>query len=291
LRACEIAGVKPEFTKLNGHDVRAFVVSANLARRNLSMGQQAMALAMIYPEGKRGVKTLDISRSEQTLLYQARKILRHSVELAQDVLHRGTHFDVALRAVRGRRRCGRAISWGSGMNLICDEPVKQRCHQCNEWYDREVAFRQNPKPGSEGYIYPACRLCEQTASDQKKRMDRWLIKARDTTVRHAKRYGLSLEQMSVRFVWEAISGGVHERDRSAMAETGRKPRRALSRCRRVLREATRPRASRHRGPAGNGSKIGGVELAGSKIGGSELVLGYDLSRQHRSTTARLPFVL
>jgi hypothetical protein len=36
-------------------DARAFVVSANLSRRNLSKGQAAMALAMIYPEaGERG---------------------------------------------------------------------------------------------------------------------------------------------------------------------------------------------------------------------------------------------
>ena len=48
LRACEIAGVEPEFAELNGHgDADAFIVPANLARRNLSKGQQAIALAMI----------------------------------------------------------------------------------------------------------------------------------------------------------------------------------------------------------------------------------------------------
>jgi ParB-like chromosome segregation protein Spo0J len=57
LAACEKAGVAPVYQELNGHDAAAFIVSANLARRNLSKGQQAMALAMIYPEpGTRGVR-------------------------------------------------------------------------------------------------------------------------------------------------------------------------------------------------------------------------------------------
>jgi hypothetical protein len=34
------------------------------------------------------------------MLSQARAILRHSTELAQDVLHRGEHFDVALKKVQ-----------------------------------------------------------------------------------------------------------------------------------------------------------------------------------------------
>jgi hypothetical protein len=52
-RACQLAKVKPNYVELNGQDPAAYIVSANLARRNLSKGQQAMALAMIYPEPKR----------------------------------------------------------------------------------------------------------------------------------------------------------------------------------------------------------------------------------------------
>ena len=52
------SGSEPTFTSLNGHDDLAFTVLANLARRNLKKGQQAMALAMIYPEpDKRGAAT------------------------------------------------------------------------------------------------------------------------------------------------------------------------------------------------------------------------------------------
>jgi hypothetical protein len=112
LAACEKAGVAPVYQELNGHDARAFIVSANLARRNLSKGQQAMALAMIYPEpekGGRGKKSQALNCAESSgfsgrLLEQARTILRHSQELAQDVLHRGEHFDVALKQVRADGR-------------------------------------------------------------------------------------------------------------------------------------------------------------------------------------------
>jgi ParB-like chromosome segregation protein Spo0J len=50
LKACEIAGVEPRFERLNGEDPKAFIVSANLARRDLSKGQKAIALAMHYPK-------------------------------------------------------------------------------------------------------------------------------------------------------------------------------------------------------------------------------------------------
>jgi hypothetical protein len=50
LKACKMAGVEPRFEKLNGQDPLAYIVSVNLRRRNLTKGQQAMALAMIYPE-------------------------------------------------------------------------------------------------------------------------------------------------------------------------------------------------------------------------------------------------
>jgi ParB-like nuclease domain len=106
LAACERAGVEPVWQELNGHDAQAFIVSANLARRNLSKGQQAMALAMIYPEPaalkRKGSGSLDSKEQgiSSALLSQARAILRHSTELAQDVLHRGEHFDVALKKVQ-----------------------------------------------------------------------------------------------------------------------------------------------------------------------------------------------
>ena len=49
-RACEIAGIEPATALFEGDDPRAYVIAANIARRHMSKGQQAMAVAMVYPE-------------------------------------------------------------------------------------------------------------------------------------------------------------------------------------------------------------------------------------------------
>jgi len=112
LRACEIAEVEPTFKNLNGHDAAAFIVSANLSRRNLSKGQQAMALAMIYPEPKRGIHSqlkLSTQGPDKGLLSKARAILRHSRALAEDVLADRVKFDAALRTIENERQASASI--------------------------------------------------------------------------------------------------------------------------------------------------------------------------------------
>lgn len=105
LRACEVAGVEPTFRKLNGGDVPAFIVSVNLARRNLTKGQQAMALAMIYPEpdkrgrGNKGKSEVSSDFSQKRLA-QARSVLRYSRPLAQEVLKGVMPLDKALEVAR-----------------------------------------------------------------------------------------------------------------------------------------------------------------------------------------------
>jgi len=92
--ACDIAGVEPEFEDriVDDDEARALIVSANLHRRNLTKGQQAMALAVIYPEPEKGGRGKRSENSKETLgfstmrLSQARAILRHSREMAQSVL-------------------------------------------------------------------------------------------------------------------------------------------------------------------------------------------------------------
>lgn len=102
LKACEIAGVPPRFENLNGHDPLAYIVSANLARRNLTKGQQAMALACIYPEPQQGKRSTSSATKEVSgaRLSLARTVLRHSRELALNVLAGGgISLDEACRQV------------------------------------------------------------------------------------------------------------------------------------------------------------------------------------------------
>jgi hypothetical protein len=115
LRGCEIAGVDPTFEQLNGRDAAAFIVSANLARRNLNKGQQAIALAMIYPEpekGGRGNKAKNLLGTEgfsAARLSQARSVLRHSRALAEDVLATRKSLDAALKKVEEDREASASI--------------------------------------------------------------------------------------------------------------------------------------------------------------------------------------
>jgi hypothetical protein len=111
--ACDIAGVEPEFEDriVNDDEARALIVSANLQRRNLSKGQQAMALAMIYPEPPRGRGKVDQARKEaETASFsyrrykEARQILRHSEKMAQSVISGGLKFDIALAQIAERAK-------------------------------------------------------------------------------------------------------------------------------------------------------------------------------------------
>lgn len=105
--ACARAGVEPRYQVLNGEDVAALVVSLNLQRRDLSKGQKAIGLAMIYPgpekggRGKKsdGTKLAESAGFSQRRLNDARTILRHSRALAEQVRDGTEFFDKALSNV------------------------------------------------------------------------------------------------------------------------------------------------------------------------------------------------
>jgi len=112
LKACKMAGVEPRFEELNGQDPVAFIVSANLARRNMLRGQQAMALAMIYPEpekGGRGKKSeaanlAETAKFSHRRLNEARAVLRHPRKLAESVIAGTKSLDVALATVEKEKK-------------------------------------------------------------------------------------------------------------------------------------------------------------------------------------------
>lgn len=115
LQACSLAGVEPQFVELNGHDAAALIFSANLARRNLTKGQQAMAMAMIYPEPaklrRKGSGSLETEgpKFSSARLSQARAVLRHSRALAEDVIAARIPFDEALKRVQDSEQSQKAL--------------------------------------------------------------------------------------------------------------------------------------------------------------------------------------
>lgn len=105
LAACELAEVEPTYQHLNGHDPIAFIASANISRRNLTKGQRAMALAMMYPETeKRGrghkAKSLENNDFAASYLRKARAVLRYSPGSAEEVMSGMSSLDRAYDATR-----------------------------------------------------------------------------------------------------------------------------------------------------------------------------------------------
>lgn len=110
LAACKLAGVEPRFDQLNGHDPLAYIAGVNLKRRNLTKGQQAMALAMIYPEPETGGRGKKSQRVEETStfstkrLQQARSVLAFSKPMAEAVLKGVDSLDAALQKVDAEKQ-------------------------------------------------------------------------------------------------------------------------------------------------------------------------------------------
>ncbi len=83
LAACKMAEVIPSHRILTT-DPTAYILSANVHRRHLNKGQQAMVTAMAYPEAKRGrgnidsVKELKINDFSGGYIRQARYVLRNN---------------------------------------------------------------------------------------------------------------------------------------------------------------------------------------------------------------------
>lgn len=109
LRACQMARIQPHFEQLpRGIEPADYIASVNLARRHLSVGQRAMALAMLYPDARRGRHsqlgqlTGKVSKER---LSKARAVLRVAPdELAPLVLSGAKSLDDAFAEVRRREQ-------------------------------------------------------------------------------------------------------------------------------------------------------------------------------------------
>jgi hypothetical protein len=109
-RACEIAGVEPRYQTMSAKDADAHILSLNIARRHLNKGQIAVVVAMAYPEvgekgrGKKSIVSIHFPMVNPLALSQARAIVRHAPELADEVLRfKGRPFAEAFETARQRK--------------------------------------------------------------------------------------------------------------------------------------------------------------------------------------------
>jgi hypothetical protein len=109
--ACRIAGVQPETQELNGEDIEAYIISSNINRRHMSKGQQAMAVAIMYPEGEKGGrgKKINPSKNEEFKkisagnISMARTVLQYTPGAVKSVMSGGTKLDKAYEEAKNEK--------------------------------------------------------------------------------------------------------------------------------------------------------------------------------------------
>jgi ParB-like nuclease domain len=153
VRACEIAGIEPATVLFEGDDFRAYIISSNIARRHMSKGQQAMAVAMVYPEPE---KTTHGKKSETKLLLetktnfsgarlsQARTVLACSTDLARAVLA-GTK---ALDAAYGEAKKAKQQPDGKGVAKSRRAANMRLRKRSAGDHNHEGPGAENPEPGA-----------------------------------------------------------------------------------------------------------------------------------------------
>lgn len=84
LAACEMAKVQPTFISYDGDDPAAYVLSANIERRHLSKGQQAMLAAAVFQKNKQQDISA-MSKVSQPQVAKATTVLKYRPDLAPKV--------------------------------------------------------------------------------------------------------------------------------------------------------------------------------------------------------------
>lgn len=89
LAACRLAGVEPKFITIEDEPI-AYIISENVNRRHLTKGQQAMAIAIAYPnateKGGRGKTTVLNTGVSAEYVKHARFVRRHAPDLVAIVM-------------------------------------------------------------------------------------------------------------------------------------------------------------------------------------------------------------
>jgi len=155
-KACEIAGVIPRLADLNGGDPTAFILSTNVARRQMTKGALAMVVAKAYPKsdergrGKKSAATAHFPMVKPRRLEEARTVLRYAGELADAVIAGTTSLDQAYEIAGERKQAAqsdaaRMITLRAGAADLADQVNEERLSLSEAF----AAFEQRQRDASE----------------------------------------------------------------------------------------------------------------------------------------------
>jgi ParB-like chromosome segregation protein Spo0J len=105
--ACEALRIVPDYVLLDGQDPMTYILSANIHRRHMTKSQRAIVVATLLETSKvpQQVASKQSGLSQQRIS-QARTVLHHAPDLADQVLNGSLPLDKAYEEVRIRK--GRA---------------------------------------------------------------------------------------------------------------------------------------------------------------------------------------
>jgi len=109
LAACSLVGVAPQFITYEGEDPGGYALAVNLTRRHLTKGQQAMILAKAVSVSDTGLSRngrsslAKASGVSETRIANARVVLQHAADLADNVVAGILSLDTAYQTARQRK--------------------------------------------------------------------------------------------------------------------------------------------------------------------------------------------
>lgn len=165
LAACRLAGVEPRFTTLNGHDPVAYILSANVARRNLSKGQRAMAVAKLVllsntalTRERRSELASHGGLSEAQIAF-ARVVIEYAPELTDRVMDGSSSLGVAYQEAQKRKAVSATLE-------------EQAARAAAEMAELEVGAPDLASLVSEGRLPLTSALTEWRRRDQERQEQR-----------------------------------------------------------------------------------------------------------------------
>ena len=158
-RACELAGIEPEFIAYRGDDPVAFVVSANLHRRHLTVGQRAL-VAETLATMRQGERT-DLMPKGTRSRRQASELLNvseRSTARARALRSSSDADDLVAAVERGEMTLGAATAEAQRRKLPTPREAK-----------RQATATGCAVIASDGYIYTARPEAEEKAEGDRVR--------------------------------------------------------------------------------------------------------------------------
>jgi ParB-like chromosome segregation protein Spo0J len=148
--ACTLAGVEPTFTEFTGADATSFIISSNISRRHLTVGQIAMTIALarrvenpaeppsLGGRGKRGgySELARLAGVDRKRISEATLVMEYAAEMVDEVMTNNRRLDAAYKAAVERQR---AKEWRTeGM-----EKLRKAAPEMGERVDKgELTFEE-----------------------------------------------------------------------------------------------------------------------------------------------------